>query len=341
MEFKESVEEFWRIFEENHYEYEQILSKNNYKYVRERLHILAVNIPSIKSIEVSQNPDGTYDVILLGDNRFDGYLNYYVTTFVPANLFPKWNFYYARPPATKSGGFSNEDNIYARITIDEDRIVKLLVYEDLELGEDISKTHIESILKYYLGDIMFFTAINTIEFESEKHKELFLLKDIRNVILDLQELGIVRYVESPFDVYAQFEIDVQDVSFIRDDIYQWSCVVNKPYDAYYNLDEDFFYECADYGVTFGYMFMNADEFSENMELSEVVVTKILEILKTNQGSLYLGTSFGVENVYIDFIILHKTECIDALTYQASELAPYDIYFGTFGNDDDEIILLNG
>ncbi len=339
MEFKERVEVFWNNFQQRHEEFEQILALNNYKYVIDEIWEMSSDIDTILSVDVSKNQDGTYDLLILGDSRLKSYLNLYITTFNPANLFAKWNFYYATPPSQVSGGFSNEDNIYAKVLVENEIDVVVVVYNDNSIKEDMNIEHIESILIHYLGDILFHSVISEIRFENSKSEDLILLKDIRNTMLDLQEMGIIEYIDNPFYFQSEYEMHVEDFNFIREDIAKWISVVNQPYDAYFNLDEDFFYSYEKSGVTFGSVFMDYEQFITNQEESSKLIGGILDILKKNQAALYMGTSMGLEYIYFDLIILHKTEFIDALTYEASEFENFEIYFATFNNET-EIIQVN-
>lgn len=337
MEYKEHVELFWKNFENSYFIYEQFLAKKNYKYVKDELLKLTKNLVSVSDIEVLQNLDGTYDVLFCYKNKLDMYLNSYIVNSIVPNLFPRWNFYYARPPGLTSGKFLEEKLLFARVEIDPNNLVNLIVF----CKQYIEFDRVSEIVKYYTGEIIFESVIKEIKVVDDmQDKSFFEISELLNVFLELQELAIIDYIESPFDIFEKFEVEPTEIEFIRDDIYQCSSVVDIPYQAFYDLNEDFFYEYSDVGVNFGFFFANVQDFEDHMSKSEDLLKKFLTILSNNQVALYLGTSFGSEFIYIDFIIFNKIECIDALTYHADSFFDYDIFFSTFDDISNITMITN-
>lgn len=331
MEFKERVEQFWKQFEEESYVFEQLLAINNYKVVRDKIVEMCEQLNTVKDVILSHNVDGTYDLEFLSENKLDMYINFYLTTFIPPHLFPKWNFYYTKLPVMKKGNFEFEDQLEAKLVL---TAINSLVIKINTKDLPVTHKYIEGIVKYYLGEMMYETYITGIEYVDELEGETFLISDIREVVISVQEAEIVNYANSPFETLDKYEVEPGDNDLLRDDVIEWNSVVKEPYEAYINDDQDFFIEYDDVGITFGYLFATLDDFEENQEVSEELVTKILEILSSNQIALYLGNSLGNEYIYVDFIVFNKTEFTDAIKYEVDNIANFDIFYATLDNDEE-------
>lgn len=317
--FRQRVAKFWEDFTEEEKEVRQMMDD---KVEGETLLKFVDNILSIAFttvyFEMGINKEGKYELILTpeGDRAKLLQLHYWLK-MAPEHLWEKWNFYSSKPGAGQSDfGLSmfdvsvDKNDVAIRYTIDdEQQKLDIQVYAPklMELEENKRYSMLFILFDQFIGEINTMQYVGYIDFVEEMPEgdvvQIDGFKDvIENTISEQQWMEVI----DPTQVYTGYRLEPADKEDwkLREDIFIGTTSCVPVINSFMNGDDEFFERFEEDGLTYGYLFYENENVSQDqmVPFRSEIEDKIIDMASPQGIADSLGGATGFHFSYIDFII---------------------------------------
>ena len=322
--FKKKVQGFWKWFEKNaDYLFKAVKNGNSVELTDETIRQVDQLMPGLAWCYGPGKMPDTYSFTLSPEaNRSFQFLTRFWLEQAPK--IPNWEFHCARQPSPDPSGHSisiggrefSIAEMWLKPEVDQEtKMINISVWHPhFNIMEDNARFQILFLwLDEVLGETGTEQWVGQVDFSTEEFEEAIPLLELDSFITEMIEENDWRK-PPPEECYSLYEIEPGKGVFRRADVKVGNTCHMQLISEYYNNSGDMPDFLSGSHAEFVFISFSSDFLPEGKEIEtrNSIEEAIDKILRENSTGRSIGSAFGFEKNYLDFILFDGDESLETL-----------------------------